>query len=120
MSKISVSILASVMFVLMGMTCTGEFVPSARGTARRVSAAPQDVRELAVGMPVERELTGGEVHVYRLDVMAGQYVHVTIDQRGIDVVVVLRGPDGVPVMEMDGLRSARGVEELSWEGASGG
>ncbi|HUE80464.1 MAG TPA: CHAT domain-containing tetratricopeptide repeat protein [Pyrinomonadaceae bacterium] len=120
MSKISVSILASVMFVLMGMTCTAEFVPSAQGTARPVSADPQDVRELAVGMPVERELTGGEVHVYRLDVMAGQYIHFTIDQRGIDVVVVLSGPDGVPVMEMDGHRSAHGVEELSWEGVSGG
>jgi CHAT domain-containing protein/Tfp pilus assembly protein PilF len=51
---------------------------------------------------------------------SGQYLRVSVEQRGGDVVVALRGPDGAPLSEMDGLRGMSGVEELSWEAASTG
>jgi CHAT domain-containing protein/Tfp pilus assembly protein PilF len=80
----------------------------------------QEARTLEPGKPIERELAGGAVHAYRIMLAAGQYLHVSVEQRGIDMVVALRGPDGVPLMEMDGLRGMLGIEELSWEAANTG
>ena len=46
---------------------------------------PSEALELVPGKPIEREMKGGEAHSYRITVAAGQYVHVVVDQRGIDV-----------------------------------
>ncbi len=62
---------------------------------------PSEALELVPGKPIEREMKGGEAHSYRITVAAGQYVHVVVDQRGIDVVLVLYGPDGHKLLEMD-------------------
>jgi CHAT domain-containing protein len=73
---------------------------------------PTDVRELALGVPIERELAGGEMHVYRLTLASGQYLHVVVDQRGIDVVVTLFGPDGQQLAEVDGPTGKQGPEPV--------
>jgi tetratricopeptide (TPR) repeat protein len=61
------------------------------------------------GVPIERELAGGETHTYHITLAAGQYLRVVVDQRGIDVIVKIFGPDGQPLAEMDMLNS-RGLE----------
>ena len=47
----------------------------------------QDAAILARGTVVERELSGGQEHEYRLALAAGEYAKVIVEQRGIDVVV---------------------------------
>src|SRR5262249_2561930 len=42
---------------------------------------------LKLAAPVEREIEGGQSHPYQIDLAAGQYMKVRIDQRGIDVVL---------------------------------
>ena len=79
-----------------------------------------DVRALEPGKLIERELTGGEVHSYRIVLSIGEYLHVAVDQQGIDVMVVLRGPDGAQLADMDGRPGAVGADELSWEAAVSG
>jgi len=69
----------------------------------------QESRALEPGKPVERELAGSEVHSYQFTLTSGQYLHVAVDQAGIDVVVVLRGPDGMQLVEMDGLSGLVGA-----------
>ena len=54
-----------------------------------------------MGKPIERELAGGQSHAYQIALAAGQYLHVVAEQRGIDVVVTLFGPDG---KKLDGNR----------------
>ena len=88
--------------------------------SRTSAQGERDVYELGSGTAVERELAGGQAHTYRIALTAGQYLHVTIDQRGIDAVVVLRGPDGAQLKEMDGVSGLLGAEELSWEAAVSG
>ena len=51
-------------------------------------------RWLEAGKPIERKLSGGESHSYQLNVTTGQYARVVVEQKGIDVVVSLFGPDG--------------------------
>jgi hypothetical protein len=50
---------------------------------------------LEFGKPIEREISGGQKHAYRLDLSAGQYAKLSVEQRGIDVVVRLFGHLGV-------------------------
>src|SRR5689334_9622341 len=71
----------------------------AKADASRASQA--DVRNLEMGRPVERELAGGESHVYQIQLAAGQYLGAVVEQRGIDVAVTVSAPDGKPLMEVD-------------------
>src|SRR5882724_7007737 len=80
----------------------------------------QEVTELELGKPVEREIAGGQPHSYRIDLAAGQYVKVKIDQRGIDVVVRLFGPDGKAISEVDNESRTVGEEIVELVAGAGG
>jgi CHAT domain-containing protein/tetratricopeptide (TPR) repeat protein len=83
------------------------FLP-AIGLAQNTS----DIRVLEQGKPIERELAGAEVHAYSIQLTAGQFLKVIVDQRGIDVVVTAFGPDGRRVARVDGASGAQGPEQL--------
>ena len=69
---------------------------------------------LVVGQPVAREMRGGEEHQYQVNLSAGQYARIALEQKGIDVVVVLLGADGKPLVEVDNnLSGTRGMEVVS-------
>jgi hypothetical protein len=70
----------------------------------------------------ERELAGDQSHAYQIALAAGQYLHVVAEQRGIDVVVTLFGPDGkkldVPgTWGADLARARRYAEREEWKDA---
>lgn len=73
----------------------------------------KDIPVLEQGKPVERELSGGQSHSYRIALASGQYIHVLVDQRGIDVVVTLFAPDGKQIVEVDSPNGIQGPEPLS-------
>ncbi|MEM7480691.1 MAG: tetratricopeptide repeat protein [Acidobacteriota bacterium] len=63
--------------------------------------------------PVERQLTGGSSHVYRLHSTAEQFLHVRAEQKGIDVVLFLRRlSNGQEVARTDSLNGSQGEENL--------
>ena len=68
---------------------------------------------LEVGHGTERELSGGQSHSYRIEATAGQFLYLVVEQRGIDVVATLFGPDGKPVLEVDSPNGAQGPEPLT-------
>ena len=45
----------------------------------------QESDSLEPGKPVERELSGGQSHSYKITMISGQYLHVVVTQQGIDV-----------------------------------
>jgi CHAT domain-containing protein/Tfp pilus assembly protein PilF len=63
----------------------------------------QDVSELTAGVAVERELAAGQVHTWRLTLARGDFVHLTIEQHGIDVAAALAGPDGQERLAVDAM-----------------
>jgi CHAT domain-containing protein/tetratricopeptide (TPR) repeat protein len=79
-----------------------------RGAAR----SEREWELLTLGHPIERELAGGQLHSYRLALTAGQFLRLVVDQRGIDVVVRLFGPDGKQILEVDSPNGARGPEPV--------
>jgi CHAT domain-containing protein/Tfp pilus assembly protein PilF len=73
----------------------------------------QETDSLEPGKPIERELSGGQSHFYKITLMSGQYLQVVVDQRGIDVVVVLLAPDGKKISEVDSEHLVEGSETVS-------
>ena len=67
---------------------------------------------LELGKPIERELAGGQSHSYQITLAAGQYLHAVVDQRGIDVVVRVFGPDGKQILEVDSPNGTQGPEPV--------
>ncbi len=49
---------------------------------------------LQEGLTLEREIRGGETHVYPVELQAGQFLRVVVQENGIDVAAWLIGPDG--------------------------
>jgi len=82
--------------------------------SNRAMQIDKDVRPLEIGKPIQRELAGGQSHTYHLTLTAGQYLHVVVDQRGIDVVVALFSPDGNKLAEVDSPNGTQGPEPLHW------
>jgi CHAT domain-containing protein len=68
--------------------------------------------ELLPEKPVRHGLLEGESHEYRLLLASGDVVDVTVEQNGIDVSLILSGPDGEALLSMDTPKGTRGAERL--------
>jgi len=79
------------------------------------AAAAEDAPPLpAVGASVDGVLAGGATAAWNVELTAGDFLRVVVEQRGIDVVVRLLDPGGAAVREIDSPNGARGPERLSW------
>src|SRR5262249_14086245 len=95
------------------LVCLGAFLGSAGGALGLLPGGPPArVFDLEGGPGQERELAGGEVHVYRFRLAARQFVRLTVDQRGIDVAVRLLDTAGREISTVDGAPGERGQEQL--------
>ncbi|MGH9751495.1 MAG: tetratricopeptide repeat protein [Blastocatellia bacterium] len=81
--------------------------------ARRAAQIAQESDSLEPGKPLERELSGGQSHSYKITMISGQYLHVMVAQQGVDVAVALFAPDGKKISEADGEHVVEGSEAVS-------
>jgi CHAT domain-containing protein/Tfp pilus assembly protein PilF len=85
-------------------------------TGRQDHGAVRSEREwesLTPGHPIEREISSGQSHSYRIALDAGKYLRVHVEQRGIDVTVALLTPDGKMVAESRNDNGNFGPETVS-------
>lgn len=68
-------------------------IPALHGAAQ--------TRTLEPGQAIERELTAGEEHSYSLHLEKGQYLHIEVDRKSIDVTATLYAPDGRKIFEVN-------------------
>jgi CHAT domain-containing protein/Tfp pilus assembly protein PilF len=89
--------------------------PPAQAPASERGAAPsaQESISLEPGKPVERALSGGQSHFYKITMISGQYLRIVVEQRGIDVAVALFAPDGKKIGEADSEHLIDGSETVS-------
>jgi erythromycin esterase len=95
------------------------FAPRIRG-GQEPSEPNQTASFLELGKGIERAMAGGEAHDFKLSLKAGQFLHLVVDQRGIDVVVRLFGPDGKRIAEVDSPNGDRGPEPIEVVAAASG
>ena len=79
-----------------------------------------DIQKLSLNHPLTRQVKGGETHTFQLNVKAGFYARVEVEQKNIDVVVSLFAPDGKLVVEMDGKDGRLWREAVSCISETGG
>jgi CHAT domain-containing protein len=72
------------------------------------------ITRLEVAKPIERELKGGEIHIFAFSMDAGRFASIVVDQRGIDVAVLLFAPDGKKLAEVDSPNGTKGPEPVSF------
>jgi CHAT domain-containing protein/tetratricopeptide (TPR) repeat protein len=85
----------------------------ANASERSEAQSFQESGSLELSKPIERELSGGESHFYKVTVSSGQFLHIVVRQRGIDVAVALFTPDGKKISEVDGEQATVGSETIS-------
>lgn len=104
MAGLTFVLLASLALLLGTESANGAdcgFMPT-QSSAGSSSAcqADNDVRELELGKPVERELAGGQHHCYQVSLASGQFLHAVVGPHGIAVTATLFGPDGKPMIKL--------------------
>ncbi len=72
-----------------------------------------EARELEMGRPITREFAGEQRHSYRLTLQAGQCLRVMVEQRGVNLAVLVFGPDDRQVAEFDGDITTQGREVVT-------
>jgi CHAT domain-containing protein/Tfp pilus assembly protein PilF len=89
--------------------------PREQAPASERGAAPgaQESISLEPGKSVERELSGGQSHSYKLAMISGQYSRIVVEQRGIDVALALFTPDGKKIGEVNSEQTTMGAETTS-------
>lgn len=73
---------------------------------------------LQLGIPIERPIGPGQTHIYMVSADENSLVQITVEQRGIDVVVRIYRSQGKPLGEYDSPNGADGPENVSFVTAS--
>ncbi len=71
-----------------------------------------ETRPLRPGQLAERPIQGTETHCWSIHLEADQFIHVTLEQRGLDMVLALRDPAGQEVAKSDSHANNTGPEDL--------
>ena len=75
---------------------------------------------LNLGPGLGRELKGGEAHEFVVKLQPGQFLHVDVEQIGIDVEVTLQAPDGAKLLTVDSPNDQYGPELVVWKATVAG
>lgn len=84
------------------------------------SSANAQVRTLVPGKAIESPISEGERHTHQVVLESGQYVHVTVEQIGIDVVISVLDPNDEKIDEVDSPTGTQGTENVIIEAGTSG
>jgi CHAT domain-containing protein len=80
--------------------------------AAQTDPAREGSTALVFDQTIARDLARGQEHRYQLALQAGDCVRVTVEQRGIDVVLQALGPDAELIAEVQDEITTRGAEDV--------
>ena len=87
----SLRLCALICLLLLGF----QFAPS------QTADKAQQIAQLEITKPIERELSGSQTHSYHIALVEGQFANVVVEQRGIDLIAQLVGADGKSIADFD-------------------
>src|SRR6266849_4396851 len=97
-------------WVLVSLLAGLSSAPIVTPTTRAASQLAEAPVQLAIGTPIDREISGRQQHVYELALKAGEYAGVIVEQRGIDIVLSVRDSSGTLIAEFDAEGRKQGTE----------
>jgi CHAT domain-containing protein/Tfp pilus assembly protein PilF len=71
------------------------------------------IPKLRKSRPISSGLVMGQERAYRIELDAGKFLKVIVEQKGIDLTAEVSGPDGKQVMEFDSDSKLQGTEEVA-------
>lgn len=83
---------------------------SSVGEGRQPPGQNEKVTALERGKVIERELSGGEAHFYQVTLELGQFLSAVVEQKGVDLIVTVIGPDGKKIVDVDSPNGEQGPE----------
>jgi CHAT domain-containing protein len=98
---------------LLAVTAAGSALSGA-------SQAGAPATTLVDGLVLEREAAVGQTDRYSIELRAGQYLQVLVDQRGADIAGTLIGPDGAVVLETDTISGQIGPDPVAFIASTAG
>ena len=69
-------------------------------SASASSQGENQVQELELGKPIERELAGGQHHTYQVTLASGQFLHAIVEPHSVPMTVTLFAPGAKPVIKL--------------------
>jgi len=96
----------------IGYFCFCAFVLLFGTTKAKTQTQPNTAEpvQIEVGKDYERDLAGGQSHLYKISVKANQYIHLEALQKGIDVKLIITAPNGATLRELDTPNGKDGTE----------
>src|SRR5262249_39553748 len=88
--------------------------------SRESSQRSEEIRTIAPGSPVDREMSGARRHLYQITLEGGQCLKIIAEQRGADIALALDAPDGKQLASAENNRGGVGVEWLLWQAPAPG
>lgn len=80
----------------------------------------KNIQTLPPNQTLKNILKSGEMNSYEVTLKAGEYFHLIVEQKGIDVVLSVISPDGKVLVERDRPNGTSGQESLSFIVTTGG
>lgn len=84
------------------------------------TALAQSSTTLKVGIPIEREMGLRQSHKFTVQVEANDLLQLIVEQKGIDVIVSVAGPDGNAIGNYDTPNGPNGPEHVSFVATTAG
>ena len=84
------------------------------------SQKTSEITPLELNKPIEREIKRNEKQVYQITLAENQFASATIEQRGIDVAVVVVGKDDEAFAKRDSNLKSEGQEKIDFTALSAG
>jgi CHAT domain-containing protein len=82
--------------------------------------SPANPGELVTGRALEHEMAGAQAHTYEVELRAGEFFQVRVEQKGADVTLRLSDRGGRVVATMDSPNGKEGPETLSFVAGQAG
>ena len=86
--------------------------PAAEPAGPRRAGGQAPAQRLELGETLEGRFSGPQPVAYAIGLRRGEYAHVVVEQRGVDVALDLFAPAGGPLLALDSPNSASGPEHL--------
>ena len=100
--------------------CVAALLGAMVAGAAAAEPAAGGVTPLTAGSVIQREARTNDVHHYSIELQAGEYLQVDIDQQGVDVMVDLAAPSGDRILHVDGPGGENGPEPVAFVAKASG
>jgi CHAT domain-containing protein/Tfp pilus assembly protein PilF len=97
---------------LASFTAAADGRASPAAPTRSESVTAREIGSLTVDRAIEHEVGRGQEDRYQIDLAAGEYARIVVEQRALDAVVDVRDPDGTLIASFDDDNRRGGSEHI--------